>query len=47
MERVFLGLLSDEQATLSVVHCYNIFGLNSDGPEPETIPAFWQPRFVT
>lgn len=42
---LFLGLLSDEEATLSVVNPrYNIFPPNSDGPERETIPAIWRPR---
>jgi hypothetical protein len=42
---LFLGLLSDEEATLSVVNPrYNIFHPYSDGQERETIPAVWQPR---
>ncbi len=41
---VFLGLLSDEQATLSVVKDHNIFSRNSDGDERETVPAVWRPR---
>jgi hypothetical protein len=41
---VFLGLLSDELSTLSVVQSSNIFSPNSDGPECETVPAVWQPR---
>lgn len=41
---VFLGLLSDEQATLSVVQSYNVFGPYSDGREQERLPAHWQPR---
>lgn len=45
---LFLGLLSDEEATLSVVNPrYNIFPPNSDGQERETVPAVWQPRVVT
>jgi hypothetical protein len=43
---VFLGLLSDEEATLSVVKRHNIFAPNSDGREHETVPAIWQPRFA-
>ncbi len=41
---VFLSLLSDEEAALSVVQRYNIFSPYSDGNERETIPARWQPR---
>lgn len=42
---LFLGLLSDEEATLSVVDSrYNILPPNSDGQERETIPAVWRPR---
>ncbi len=41
---VFLGLLSDEETTLSVVKRHNIFAPNSDGRERETVPAIWQPR---
>jgi len=41
---VFLGLLSDEQTTLSVVQSYNVFGPYSDGREQERLPACWQPR---
>jgi hypothetical protein len=41
---VFLGLISDEREVLSVVHEYNIFPPNSDGPEPEPIPAVWVAR---
>jgi hypothetical protein len=41
---VFLGLLSDELSTLSVVQSSNIFPPNSDGSERETVPAVWQPR---
>jgi hypothetical protein len=41
---VFLGLLSDEEATLSVVKRHNMFAPNSDGREREIIPATWQPR---
>ena len=43
---VFLGLLSDEEATLSVVKGHNIFLPNSDGRELETVPAIWQPRLA-
>jgi len=38
---VMLGLLSDEEHTLAVVRAHNIFGPNSDGPEPEHVPAVW------
>ena len=41
---VFLQLLSDERAALSVVQQYNIFSPWSDGGEQETVPAVWQPR---
>ena len=41
---IFLGLLSDEVTTLSVVGSYNIFSPNSDGQERETVPATWTPR---
>jgi hypothetical protein len=41
---VFLGLLSDEQTTLSVVGRGNIFPPHSDGREQEVIPVAWQPR---
>lgn len=42
---VFLGLLSDEDTTLSVVNPrYNIFPPYSDGQERETVPAVWTPR---
>ena len=41
---VFLGLLSDERATIGVVHAHNVFGRNSDDPTPETTPCVWQPR---
>jgi hypothetical protein len=47
---VWLGLLSDERATLSVVQRYNVFGQYSDVRLPvvplerETVPAIWQPR---
>ena len=41
---MFLGLLSDEESTLSVVKRHDKFAPNSDGREPETIPAIWQPR---
>jgi hypothetical protein len=40
---LFLGLLSDEQATLSVVHRHNIFRPLSDGREAECVPAVWRP----
>ena len=43
---VFLGLLSDEEATLSVVKRHNIFLPNSDGRELETVPSIWQPRLA-
>jgi len=38
---VLLGLLSDEERTLAVVRAHNIFGPNSDGPEPERVVAVW------
>lgn len=41
---VLLGLLSDEQATLSVVRDYNIFEPYSDSAVRETIPAIWTTR---
>jgi hypothetical protein len=41
---LFLGLLSDEQAMLSVVHSHNIFRPQSDGREAEMMPAAWHPR---
>jgi len=41
---VWLGLLSDEDATLSVVQQHNVFAPFSDGHERETIPAIWTPR---
>jgi hypothetical protein len=41
---VFLGLLSDEEATLSVVKRHNMFAPNSDSREHEKIPVTWQPR---
>lgn len=41
---VFLGLLSDEESTLSVVQGHNIFNPYSDGTERETISAVWHPR---
>lgn len=44
---VFLGLISDEERTISVVQEYNVFPPHSDdyqGREEETIPAIWQPR---
>ena len=41
---VFLGLLSDEQHTLSVVQNHNIFSPNSDGVEQEIVPAVWTAR---
>lgn len=40
----FLGLLSDEMHTLSVVRAPNVFSPNSDGPEPERTPAVWSAR---
>jgi hypothetical protein len=42
---VFLGLISDEERTLSVVQRYNIFPPHSDDHhqrEEETIPTVWQ-----
>ncbi len=42
----FLGLLSDEDAALSVVQSHNIFRPYSDGNERETIPAVWHPRMT-
>ena len=41
---VFLGLLSDEVTTLSVVGKYNIFNPNSDGNEREILPVSWRAR---
>jgi hypothetical protein len=44
---VFLGLISDEEQTLSVVASYNIFSPHSDDysyQEDEIIPAIWQSR---
>jgi hypothetical protein len=41
---VFLGLLSDERATLSVVRSHNIFPRYSDDRTGETLPALWQAR---
>jgi len=44
---VFLGLISDEEQTLSVVQNYNVFPPHSDDyarREEETMPAIWQPR---
>lgn len=41
---VFLGLLSDERATIGVVHAHNVFPRCSDDPMPETTPTIWQPR---
>jgi hypothetical protein len=43
---VFLGLISDEANTLSVVQTYNIFSPHSDGYEPEITPAMWQARIA-
>lgn len=40
----FLRLLSDEAGLLEIVKQHNIFSPNSDGREPETLPALWQPR---
>jgi len=42
---VFLGLISDEEHTLSVVQSYNVFPPHSDDyldREEEIIPAIWQ-----
>ncbi len=41
---VWLGLLSDEMETLSVVGRHNIFAPLSDGFEQEVLPARWQAR---
>src|SRR6185312_6021300 len=44
---VFLGLISDEEHTLSVVQTSNVFAPHSDDyyqREEETVPAIWQPR---
>ena len=41
---MFLQFLSDEQSALAVVRSHNIFGPNSDGPEPEHVPAVWAAR---
>ncbi|MBA2395140.1 MAG: hypothetical protein H0V70_20620 [Ktedonobacteraceae bacterium] len=44
---VFLGLISDEEQTLSVVGTYNVFDPHSDDyiqREEEHIPAIWHPR---
>ena len=41
---VFLRLLSDENSALAVVKAHNIFAPNSDGPEPESVPALWAAR---
>ena len=41
---VFFGLIADERRILSVVQRSNIFGINSDGHERETVPAVWTPR---
>ncbi len=43
---VWLGLLSDEMETISVVQRDNIFEPYSDGSERETLPARWQARAV-
>jgi hypothetical protein len=43
---VFLGLLSDEETTLSVVKSHNMFAPYSDDRECETIPAIWYPHLV-
>jgi hypothetical protein len=40
---VFLGLLSDEMGTLSVVHSHNIIRPLSDGREVEIMPTVWRP----
>jgi len=41
---IWLGLMSDEMATLGILGSYNIFSTYSDGNERETIPAVWQRR---
>jgi len=44
---VFLGLMSDEMKTISVVKTYNIFSPHSDDysqREEETLPAVWRAR---
>jgi hypothetical protein len=41
---LFFGIVADERRVLSVVQRGNIFGINSDGHERETVPAVWQPR---
>src|SRR6266702_4619078 len=38
---LFLGLMSDEQSTLSVVGRHNVFSPFSDGEERETVPPVW------
>jgi hypothetical protein len=46
---VFLGLISDEEQTLSVVQNYNVFPPHSDDylqREEETMPAIWQPHAI-
>jgi hypothetical protein len=46
---VFLGLISDEEQTLSVVQDYNVFPPHSDDyhqHEEETMSAIWQPRAI-
>jgi hypothetical protein len=46
---VFLRLISDEDALLSVVQSYNIFPPHSDDyyqREEEIVPAIWQPAAV-
>lgn len=43
----FLGLLSDEDAALSVVQSHNIFPPYSDSTERESIPAVWRSRAET
>jgi hypothetical protein len=40
---VFLGLLSDEMETLTVVRSHNVFRPLSDGREAEIVPALWHP----
>jgi hypothetical protein len=40
---VFLGLLSDEMETLTVVRSHNVFHPLSDGQEAEWVPAVWRP----
>lgn len=45
----FLGLMSDEQTTISVVSRHNIFSPHSDDyyhRDEETVPALWRPKVV-